>query len=265
MDPPKERIALCFYGQPRGFEENYNNIHTFITDNCKNYQVDIFIHTWWDHSVIGQSYPCAPWSKTPESQRLIKADTIDTIKQLYNPVRILYEKPNLFENEVQTVKTMELYHNITEVRKTQNVSNILSNIYSKYKVSQLLERYVEHTKYTYKAVVSLRFDVNSGLKLFNPDACLPNKVYQFYRNELILPPQRTYILDILVVFTDIHCFFNYSKAYTNVQTINNSQECKQAAANFGLNFEINAEEIVTFNLRLYYSEDEIKNSFIYLY
>jgi hypothetical protein len=261
----KEHIALCFYGQPRGFEENYNNILEFINTNCKNYEVDIFIHTWWDHSVIGQLYPCAPWSRTPESQRLIRADTIDKIKELYKPIRILYEKPNVFEKEVEIVKKMALYHNIQEEQKLHNVGNILSNIYSKYKVSQLFQGYFEEMKYTYKAIISLRFDVNTAIKLFNPDTCLQNKVYQFYRNELILPPQRTYILDILVVFTDIDYFLNYSKTYSNLQKINDSYECKLAAENFGLNFEINAEEIVTFNLRLYYSEEYIKNNFIYLY
>ncbi len=254
-----ERIALCFYGQPRGVEEHYNNVSNFISNNCKNYSVDIFVHTWWDPSVVGQSYQCASWSKTPDTQRIIKSDTIDVIKKLYNPIKIVYEKPNLFEDDVKNVKEMAIYHSTTCEGKRGNVSNMFSNIYSKYKVSELLKQHIEETNSKYKVVISLRFDYNHKLSVFNPDTCLENKLYQFYFDN------RIFVADPLVFFTNTDYFINYSQTYVNIKKINESQECKDAAATFGIEFSINVEEIITLNLRLYYSEDEIKNSFIYLY
>jgi hypothetical protein len=250
-----EKIAICLYGQPRLVEKGYKYISEFIDRTSKYYNVDIFIHTWWSKTIIGQLYSHSPWRNITTDELLIKENDIDIIKHLYGPTKILVEEPKCFDEEINTIKQLDIYKNSPENIKN-NINNTLSNLYSKLKVAELLSDYCSKNNYIYKGVVSLRFDFLNYIP-FDFKISENNKIYTK------LVGDRFYLCDHLIIFTDINLFFNFSKTYTNILSINESSICKEIANSIGIKVIINIEELITFNLLLYYSKNELFNTIIF--
>ena len=57
----KKNVAFCFYGQPISLRKGYNAINKFMMDACSNYNVHVYVHTWWDKSLVGQHYSTSTW------------------------------------------------------------------------------------------------------------------------------------------------------------------------------------------------------------
>jgi hypothetical protein len=246
------RIAICFYGQPRSVEAGYNNISKFIAELTKTHIVDIFVHTWWDSSLIGKSYPSSPWRHIAPDDLIIRENIIEIISELYKPIKICVESPKIFSDEILKIKKMDIYKN-TPKNKQDNINNTLSNLYSKNKVADLLAEYCSETDTIYSGIISIRFDIFKPF-LFDFVTHDKNKIYT-------LPVTgRFFLCDHLIIFTDINLFYNYSRTFNNIISINDSDICKEAARSFGIDMCVNIEELITLNLLLYYSKDHIMDT-----
>lgn len=146
------KIAYCLYGQPRKLYEGYQNISTFT----KKYNVDFYYHTWYDESI--EYYDASPWRNISQKELKVKKDTIKHINNLYKPVAYLYDKPISFD--------------ISKYNYEKNFENILSQLYSRNKVRNLLK----NSGINYDLVIMSRFDFlrNIGIDLNNIDI---NKTY----------------------------------------------------------------------------------------
>lgn len=246
----KERIAICFYGQPRLIKKGYENISKFINKCSEMFEVDIFVHTWFSKNMIGKSYLHSSWRNITEDEIRINKDDIDTVINLYSPKSIEVDEPRLFTEEINKITNLYIYNNSNSSIKN-NITNFLSNLYSKYRVSKLLFEYCSQNYCTYNKIISMRFDFLKTIP-FDFNKSINDKIYTFPTNG------RFYLCDHLIIFTNTNYYYNYSNTFNNIESINKSEECKQLCNNFNLQFILNMEEILTFNLGLYYKEEYIK-------
>ncbi len=250
----KKKAAICLYGQPRLYNKGYNYISKFIEENSKEYDIDIFIHTWWDTSVVGSYYKCSPWRNIQESDLIIDKDTINNLQKIYKPKVLLSEIPKTFNNDIAKLENTELFKN-TPQNLQNNINNYISNLYSKYKVCMLFQDYCKNNNTEYDIIISSRFDIllDMNIKL---DELISNKIYAYKVN-------RFHLADHFIVFTNSDLFINYSNTYNNIGKINSSDECKLLSHNLNIDFKFNIEELITLNLGLYYSFETIINMVIF--
>jgi hypothetical protein len=253
----KGRLALCFFGQPRLLEEGYPQLSAFIKGHQDKYDIDIFVHTWWDVSMVGKLYKCSPWRNLTPKELTIREDTIDIIRRMYEPKRLEYEAPRDFSLEHTELMKTSFYQS-SPGHITNNLPNTLSNLYSKYKVSELLNTYCEEMNQTYDVVVSSRFDMLRNVPLQIED-CLVNKIYG------LLMAGRFIIVDHFLVFTNQQLFTEYSCTFKNIRTIIESERCAMGGPRLGMSVSLNLEELITFNMLLYHDVDTLYNIVILTY
>lgn len=139
------KIALCISGQPRGLQKN---IPRLLEGLIKPSGIeDIFIHTWFDESLIGSKFNSAQ----PGQSGNIGAFAPDTVELLssLNPKGFMYEAPKTFD---------DLLHleNLPSVIQTQ----IASNVYSVYMANKLKTEYEIANGFQYDLVIKTRIDIN---------------------------------------------------------------------------------------------------------
>lgn len=137
------RTAICISGQPRFLHKGFEHIKKNIIESNEN--CDVFIHTWHDKTLVGQSYDGAFWNigRTDTVKNNIDQEIIN----LYKPKRILIEKPKTFDYSVYTERHGEASPNIT-----------LSMLYSIKTANQLKIEFEKENNFTYDAVIRTRFD-----------------------------------------------------------------------------------------------------------
>ena len=133
------RIAICISGQPRYLEEGY----FFINKYLSNYDVDFFIHTWWDESYVGNDFL---FTNIERDSRYDK-DTINKITKYYKPKGLIIEKQKKFEisNDVDygglhPLSTYSMFYSI----KCSN---------------GLKKKYEYENDFKYDLVIRTRFDI----------------------------------------------------------------------------------------------------------
>lgn len=133
------KIALCLSGQPRFFAEGYK----FFYDNLlKNYDVDIFYHTWFNKEDTGKPY-------TGEAQQYgignIEANTDNLLVELYKPKKCIIEtpySPNSMNRDI----------------KNEREKIMLSMFYSIKQANELKKQYEQENNFKYDCVIRGRFD-----------------------------------------------------------------------------------------------------------
>ena len=137
------KVALLFAGQPRYLDEAYENIHDKI---LSKYDVDCFVHTWWDDSLSGtrlQFHNKLTYGRT----YFYKEDTLETIMSLYKPKAMVHQKQ----------KEFDIYPGNYAMA---NPLTTYSQWYSVFKSNQLRNQYSEDSDTTYDLVIRCRFDCN---------------------------------------------------------------------------------------------------------
>lgn len=137
------KIALCISGQPRGLEHNIPRLleGLVIPSDIE----DIFIHTWFDDSLIGVPFSSAQPDQTGKVG-VWAADTIELLKRL-NPIRLEVEYPKSFD---------ELSHLLSLPSAIQ--TQLASNIYSVYRANRLKCDHERVTGVKYDLVIRARID-----------------------------------------------------------------------------------------------------------
>lgn len=123
------KIALVFSGQARAFKTSYDFYHKNL---LKNYDVDVFFHTWTHPRV-------AP----------------NELLELYKP------KAYIFQNTPKDFSTVPLLHS-----KNQTLPrNIYLQFYSIYHSFRILEDHLRNTLSTYDFAIRSRFDYALNVEL----------------------------------------------------------------------------------------------------
>lgn len=154
------KIAFCLSGQPRFFEEGFefwfrNIIHPF--------NADVFIHTWFDENKVNEKYDCSSWNVGQSDT--IKSNTIERISYLFNPKKIVYEKPKEFNL---------LDYSSNCAKQPPYITH--SMFYSMYQSNKLKIDYENELNFKYDYVIRARFDW-----------MIETKLEQLLLNKLVVP------------------------------------------------------------------------------
>jgi len=133
------RIAVCISGQPRYLEEGYYFLNKYLSE----YNIDFFIHTWWDQSYIGNEFIFT----NTKRDGLYDKHTLDKIKKYYNPKGLIVEPQKVFEtsNEVE-------YGGLHPV-------SVYSMFYSINSSNNLKKKFEKENNFKYDLVIRTRFDI----------------------------------------------------------------------------------------------------------
>jgi len=158
MKTNKRKIALCLSGQPRYIIDGYNQIKTHILDK---YDVDVFIHTWFDETKTGERFDFSP-NNTYGRTGVLEPNTLVLISELYNPLALVYEKKIDFNT-----------YNDVNYEKQRPLS-LYSMYYSILKSNELKSKYEVEKQFKYDLVIRCRFDIifntfNLDLETINTD------------------------------------------------------------------------------------------------
>jgi len=150
------RIALCFSGQPRSVKESY---YFSILKNLiePNNITDIFVHTWWRPEWETKAYT----DSYPQPSVIFKKDSIETIKNLYKPLKMVVEDDNIYK---ETIKN-DFVNDISWAVPGQSISEkkciyvTYPRYMSPYKSNQLKNEYEKENGFEYDMVIKTRFDI----------------------------------------------------------------------------------------------------------
>ena len=236
------KIAWCIYGQPRLFRKGYDNIKAFL-DNNSNVECDFFIHSWFDESLIGQYYTSSQYRQISQSELYIGSDTDTAILQIYAPKSHIFEKPRDFD--ISHLHGSIMYESTNEHQKN-NINNCMSNIYSKYKVNQLLQEYIATKNTYYDLIISTRFDYLNTL-LVDLQTLNPNKLN-------IIPSHSSKIIlndNYVIASNDI--FNKYSHAFANIELFVNNATIMDICSGYTGSTAFVPEVVMFANMAYYYN------------
>jgi len=151
------KIALCFSGLPRFINETYNNLSTNL---IQNYDVDVFVHTWYTPGQLmrddgGNLWSAYTFNDNPSS----------LIKSLYNVKDIKIDTPIDYYNDsvlrnYNYELTLKKYmtHFLNDKGKQYFINAVHSMWTSIYESNRLKTLYEKENNFVYDVVIRCRFD-----------------------------------------------------------------------------------------------------------
>ena len=118
------KICLIMHGQPR-FLENQLTWQSHKREILDKYDTDVVCHTWFSK---GKFLETSSWSGIPTTE--INDNSIELIKEYYNPLFLSYDEPRHFFLDQHLEKT--LLHQFKRYKhwNKKNISNSLSSLCS---------------------------------------------------------------------------------------------------------------------------------------
>jgi hypothetical protein len=227
------RVACVLYGQPRDYIKGYNNIMQFYK-NQENVIIDFFYHCWVLNP--GEEYKISPWRNIDKNTLCYTENIEESIKKLYNPICYEYELQKTFD---ATKYKNTIAYNNTKHRQVHvnNISNVLSQMYSRNKARNLLDTYIKNTNTCYEFVIMPRFDMPAmpNLKLIDLDN---SKTYvaDIHRPRNIIPDCNFII--------PTKSFLEWFNIYEELTDILDNENLLKNIRSLGETIYINAEEIL---------------------
>lgn len=157
------KIAICLSGHMRKFEETFPTLYFYF---LKNYDCDIFIHTW---NTIG--YGCA--FKTDHNYHLSAEIKLPEINRLYKPKKIIIENVDFIE-ELKSQGDQYAPH-LKNCPK--HVGHMASMFYKIYAANELRKKYEVESGVKYDWVVRCRPDLIFHRTVELPKIQTTGKVY----------------------------------------------------------------------------------------
>jgi|SRR6185436_8445953 len=158
------KIAICISGHLRKFEETYPSLYFYL---LKNYNCDIFIHTW---DALG--YACQYKS---DSTLEVTDNKISQINNLYKPKKIIVESSYFIE---ELKKEADIYApHLKDCPK--HAGHMASMFYKIYACNELRKSFERENGIKYDLVVRCRSDL-----LFNNSIVMPTYNIQ---NKILMP------------------------------------------------------------------------------
>ena len=228
------RVAICLFGQPRNYKKGYEVLTQFLTQQ-KDVTADFFYHAWTLEP--GRIYPTSPYRNISISNLIYNKNTIAELNQLYKPIAHHYETQKT-DFTPQRFETTLAYKNTVSPKKKENINNVLSQMYSRSAVRNLLNQHILSTNTFYNTVIITRFDYGGALnfKLNNLDL---SYTYVGGKN----CPQRCILPDTFIMAPQA-IFLDWFSIYDNLQRVLNTTDIYTSAKKYGETIEINGEEII---------------------
>ena len=208
------KIAYCLYGQPRNFTEGCKIIKKFV----ENHDVDFYYHTW---TLPNESthYSHSEYRNIPKEELKCDKDIIIKINSLYNPKAYLFEEAKRFDIEKKNEYINSIaYLNTSEYNKGIRISHLLSQLYSKQQVRDLLYNTIEKENIEYDFVITSRFDFLKEINL-NIDLNNINNEKIYVSN--FLKPRDIFSDNILLL--GVENYFKLLNTYDNLSNIINNK------------------------------------------
>jgi hypothetical protein len=142
------KIAICLSGQPRHLTLGYEMINKFIIQPNAEYNIDFFIHTWYDEEDVDKLFNSAQYTISNNIGVLLKDSDI-IIKDLYKPKKFLIEPQKNFDKYVKN----------TEASDNAKQNSLCSLFYSMYISNNLKRDYEDQNNFSYDLVLRTRTDL----------------------------------------------------------------------------------------------------------
>jgi hypothetical protein len=146
------KTAICYSGQPRYFNECFDNHKQMLFSNLEDF--DIFYHFWYDKEAVEacSHMECG----LPDSSRGKWQDgLINEIQKKLNPQLCIYQKP-LKYNLNNNFLNLPIYPNPDFYVPRENM---ISMFYSIYKANLLKLIYEKEHNFIYDCVIRIRTDL----------------------------------------------------------------------------------------------------------
>lgn len=156
------KIALCLSGHLRNFERTFPTLYFYFT---KDYDVDIFIHTW---DKLGFSCPYKTDRTLNETN-----SKLNEINKLYAPKNMIIENSSFIEE----LKRQGDEYAPHLMREPKHVGHMASMFYKIYAANELKNKYQLDTGIQYDWVVRCRADLLFHQKVSIPLYPENNKIW----------------------------------------------------------------------------------------
>ena len=215
------RIAILLYGQPRDYMRGYSHIMNFIRLQT-NIEVDFFYHAWILEK--GNTYDIGAFADK-DKQVLRHSDNIkDILYELYSPKCFEYELQKLdWTIDTDTIGYVNLHPTSDKLRITR--TNI-SQAYTRNKVRNIFNAYLQSTGIIYDTAVITRFDLAQPVdyilngrdlsKVYVGKMHLPRKIFP---DHFIIAPAAV-IIKWFTLFDDYLCITNSKLSYDKMKSYN---------------------------------------------
>ena len=204
------KIALCYSGRPRSYQECYKNHKDYFRLGQKD--VDVFAHMWFDEDLVGSQFRTDVGQGTwPDSS--VK----DWIDENWKPKKIIYEKPRYFAD--MFADTWQ-----TKWKATHPKDNQISMFYGIEQAINLKKQYEEENNFKYDYVVRMRSDLlwmqhPGPIKFEDYDQ---NKLHSFNVNpgpDWIQTGVKDFAILDIIAWGGSEVMDKYGKIYSNLQRI----------------------------------------------
>ena len=216
-----KKIAICYSGQPRDFNNTYQNHVKCLYEPLYQlgYEIDVFAHIWFDEKVLGNPY----WPEYP-----LRGKWDESFKKIFEfklPTKdIVYAPPRRFDD----------YGLKPDQRFPHPIHNMLSMFYSIEAANDIKNKFAHNNNVDYEVVIRIRPDLYFSNVLYKLDFTLLNNV------NVISDPNRhmSYAIGDHFAFANSFTMDIYSSVFSNFKSI-----CDRGAA-------VNPECVLGFNLFL---------------
>ena len=230
------KVAVCLFGQPRNYKKGHEVLSQFLKK--QDVVADFFYHAWTLEP--GRIYPSSPHRNINLSSLTYNQNTITELNELYKPIAHYHEPQKTEFNPERFANTLA-YKNTVNSKKKENMNNVLSQMYSRTIVRDLLNNHIIKNKISYSKVIMTRFDYSATLD-FNLDDLDASYTYVAGKNY----PQRCILPDTFIIAPQ-SVFLEWFTLYTTLEDVLNNKELYTEMKKYGELLEINPEEIIMAN------------------
>ena len=230
------KVAVCLFGQPRNYKKGHEVLSQFLKK--QDVVADFFYHAWTLEP--GRIYPSSPHRNINLSSLTYNQNTITELNELYKPIAHYHEPQKTEFNPERFANTLA-YKNTVNSKKKENMNNVLSQMYSRTIVRDLLNNHIFKNKISYNKVIMTRFDYSATLD-FNLDDLDASYTYVAGKNY----PQRCILPDTFIIAPQ-SVFLEWFTLYTTLEDVLNNKELYTEMKKYGELLEINPEEIIMAN------------------
>ena len=228
------RLAICLFGQPRNYKKGYEVLTNFIKKQG-DITVDFFYHAWILEA--GRIYASQSPRKIPIQELIPDKDIQGNLIELYKPIAHVYETQKT-DFSPQRFETTLAYKNTVSPKKKENMNNVLSQMYSRSAVRNLLNQHILSTNTSYTTVIMTRFDYGGTLD-FKVDNLDLSYTYVAGKNY----PQRCILHDTFIMAPQA-VFIDWFALYDTMERVLNTSDIYTSAKKYGETIEINPEELI---------------------
>jgi len=239
------KVAFLMYGQPRNYLSGYNVIKKFLS-NQNDANVDFFYHCWTINN--DEKYPASPWRNIHQNELYYRENTIEHLKELYNPIAFEYEVQKLNFDVIPELMNTNVYKNTCEPCKL-NTINVISQMYSRNKVRNLLDKYTKETNITYDCVILTRFDITMDIH-YLPNLKLNNLDLSKIHVSNSLRPRKIFSDNFII--SPLSVFLKWFNIYEELLNYIDNTELLETVKSLGEGIAINPEELVFSKYILHY-------------